>query len=721
MMFMQKIGSSGQQNATRCGLWWIEMLKTRDQYKEAASVYFRISGEEPLHSAVMLEQASYCYLFSKPPMLHKYGFHLVLSGDHYKKCDQIKHAIRTYRRALSVYKGTMWSYIKDHVHFHIGKWYAFLGMFDVAVPHMLEVLTCGHQSKTTQDLFLREFLQIVQNTGKKFEVLKLQLPAINIPSVKVIFEDNRTYASPAAQAFVVGLGGVERGGDLMAVGCGHSCFQFEYDGFWGEMTRVDAMVYFHNQALCCLVKRAVNGGFLTACKVRGRGGEGAQVSHLLFVDDTLVFCEDSQDQMMYLCWALMWFEAISGLRINLKKSELILVGCVENVKDLAAELGCKVRSLPSSYLGLSLGAPFKSVAAWDDGQIEVRVHSKDFLWGGGALERKTHLVSWRLAIERRAFWNQVIRGKCGKEKGGWCTKEVRDGHGVGWWKAIRKEWALGNCANGGGSWSLHFSRPFNDWEMDEVDGFLLSLNGKSVQQDEEDKVLWTETNDSVSFRSLSLSSKAFRSTVLPSENPHCRRLFPATLFGEVLFQHRPYHQVRKEEIFKFCQSTRGRISVTCRPHAFLLRWPEPHALARGALSGDTLPPPTCLTLSSHSPSVLAPSKPYKCIFGVFVFAGPLNSLFDDLRPTKHALNFGIKRKGYTQVYCSDYGDTFSLVAKIASVRLLLSMAAMRSGLFISWDLAGEVYMEQSPGFVAQGEFGLVCTLRRSLYGLKQSP
>ena len=61
----------------------------------------------------------------------------------------------------------------------------------------------------------------------------------------------------------------------------------------------------------------------------------------------------------------MWFEAILGLRINLDKSELIPVGCVENVEALAAELGCKVGSLPSSYLGLPLGAPFKSFATWD--------------------------------------------------------------------------------------------------------------------------------------------------------------------------------------------------------------------------------------------------------------------------------------------------------------------------------------------------------------------
>ena len=35
-------------------------------------------------------------------------------------------------------------------------------------------------------------------------------------------------------------------------------------------------------------------------------------------------------------------------------------------------------------------------------------------------------------------------------------------------------------------------------------------------------------------------------------------------------------------------------------------------------------------------------------------------------------------KGYTQIYGSDYNDIFSLVTKMASIRLLLSMAAMRS-------------------------------------------
>ena len=44
-------------------------------------------------------------------------------------------------------------------------------------------------------------------------------------------------------------------------------------------------------------------------------------------------------------------------------------------------------------------------------------------------------------------------------------------------------------------------------------------------------------------------------------------------------------------------------------------------------------------------------------------------------------------KGYTQVYGFDYYDTFSLVAKIASIHLLLLMAAMQS-----WPLYQPSYM-----------------------------
>ena len=76
--------------------------------------------------------------------------------------------------------------------------------------------------------------------------------------------------------------------------------------------------------------------------MKGRFGEGVQVSHLLFADDTLVFYKASQDQITYLCWLLMWFEAISRLRINLEKRELIPVERVENLNVLLAERGCKV-------------------------------------------------------------------------------------------------------------------------------------------------------------------------------------------------------------------------------------------------------------------------------------------------------------------------------------------------------------------------------------------
>ena len=44
-----------------------------------------------------------------------------------------------------------------------------------------------------------------------------------------------------------------------------------------------------------LLKRAESGSYFSWWRVRGRGGVRIQISHLLFVDDTLMFCVASQD------------------------------------------------------------------------------------------------------------------------------------------------------------------------------------------------------------------------------------------------------------------------------------------------------------------------------------------------------------------------------------------------------------------------------------------
>ena len=68
----------------------------------------------------------------------------------------------------------------------------------------------------------------------------------------------------------------------------------------------------------------------------------------------------------------MWFESISSLKINLSKSEIILVGRVANVELLAAKLRCGVGSLPTTYLGLPLGAPHRAVGVWDSVEERFR-------------------------------------------------------------------------------------------------------------------------------------------------------------------------------------------------------------------------------------------------------------------------------------------------------------------------------------------------------------
>jgi hypothetical protein len=103
---------------------------------------------------------------------------------------------------------------------------------------------------------------------------------------------------------------------------------------------------------------------------------------------------------------------------------------------------------------------------------------------------------------------------------------------------------------------------------------------------------------------------------------------------------------------------------------------------------------------------------------------------------KHKVDDSIERykarlvaNGYTQTYRIDYQETFSPVAKLNTVRVLLSLAANLDWLlhqfdvknaFLHKDIKKEVYMDIPPGYMSSSP-GIVCRLQRSLYGLKQLP
>ena len=95
--------------------------------------------------------------------------------------------------------------------------------------------------------------------------------------------------------------------------------------------------------------------FFFGYRMTDRNDELVKIMHLLFANESLIFCKDTMEEMVHHNWILLWFEAISGLRINLEKSTVMVVGGVENLEDLALELGCKTERLPTTYLGLPLG------------------------------------------------------------------------------------------------------------------------------------------------------------------------------------------------------------------------------------------------------------------------------------------------------------------------------------------------------------------------------
>ncbi|RVW53118.1 LINE-1 retrotransposable element ORF2 protein [Vitis vinifera] len=153
---------------------------------------------------------------------------------------------------------------------------------------------------------------------------------------------------------------------------------------------------------------------------------------------------------------------------------------VDELEELAAELGCRLGALPTVYLGLPLGAHHKTSSSWDG--VEERMRRRLAQWKrqyilkggritlikstlasipiyllsliripkavvcspkeeGGLGIRKIDLLNkallgkwvWRYAYEKDNLWKTVIGVKYGQERCGWKTKEVGKGNRVLFW------------------------------------------------------------------------------------------------------------------------------------------------------------------------------------------------------------------------------------------------------------------------------------------------
>jgi hypothetical protein len=221
------------------------------------------------------------------------------------------------------------------------------------------------------------------------------------------------------------------------------------------------------EALSRMLNESMLQSLLSGFSVGIKDNEALVVNHLLFADDTLIFCGAQAEHVQNLRCTFLCFEAVSGLRINLGKYELVPIGKVDDVESLAHILGCRIGSLPMTYLGMPLGASFKSLSIWN-GVIEkverrlaswkklylskggrvMLIHStlssiptyylslfpipvsvtkkleqlqNEFLWSGMGDETKFHLINWHrvcspikvggLGVRNIIKFNQALLGK----------------------------------------------------------------------------------------------------------------------------------------------------------------------------------------------------------------------------------------------------------------------------------------------------------------------
>ncbi|CAL1413844.1 unnamed protein product [Linum trigynum] len=122
-----------------------------------------------------------------------------------------------------------------------------------------------------------------------------------------------------------------------------------------------------------------NAGHITGFCIDEERRRG-EVTHLLYADDAILFCEANESEVRNILAALVCFQPITGLQINLEKTKIFPVGKVSNIDRLVEIFGCDWAFLPTIYLGMPLGCQSPPTSHWNN--VLSRTQTKLEGWKG---------------------------------------------------------------------------------------------------------------------------------------------------------------------------------------------------------------------------------------------------------------------------------------------------------------------------------------------------